>query len=307
MSPSLSFIVVAYNMERELPRTLFSLSRDYQQGVEEIEYEVIVIDNGSSPPFGNRKVEQFGSIFRYYYLKDPPPSPAFALNYGVKKSKGEVVCLMIDGARIVTPGVVKWALTAFNAFKDPTVAVLGWHIGPQIQNLSILSGYNPQKEDLLLQKINFPKDGYRLFEISTLTPSCPFGWFPPFSESNAIFIKKDSYWRIGGYDERFDFPGGGLTNLDFFRRAVMREGSDLIVLLGEGTFHQIHGGVATNVPPDEQRRRFALWAEQYRRLHGEDYRPPEKAPVYLGQIPQSALPFVRDSAERLLALSRTSR
>ncbi len=45
----LSVIVVFYNMAREAPRTLRSLSRSYQQGIDDLSYEVIVVDNGSSP------------------------------------------------------------------------------------------------------------------------------------------------------------------------------------------------------------------------------------------------------------------
>ncbi len=43
----LSVVVVFYNMRREAARTLHSLSRAYQQGIDELQYEVIVVENGS--------------------------------------------------------------------------------------------------------------------------------------------------------------------------------------------------------------------------------------------------------------------
>ena len=46
----LSVIVLAYEMTREIPRTLCSLSRTYQEGAADLDYEVLLIDNGSPVP-----------------------------------------------------------------------------------------------------------------------------------------------------------------------------------------------------------------------------------------------------------------
>ena len=43
----LSVILIAYDMAREIPRTLQGLSRTYQHGAQELDYEVILVDNGS--------------------------------------------------------------------------------------------------------------------------------------------------------------------------------------------------------------------------------------------------------------------
>ena len=50
MPLSLSVVVVAYDMARELPRTLRSLSTPYQRDLESADYEVVVVDNGSPEP-----------------------------------------------------------------------------------------------------------------------------------------------------------------------------------------------------------------------------------------------------------------
>ena len=47
---SLSVVLVSYNMERELPRTLKSLAPANQVDMDENSYEVIVVDNGSTSP-----------------------------------------------------------------------------------------------------------------------------------------------------------------------------------------------------------------------------------------------------------------
>jgi glycosyltransferase involved in cell wall biosynthesis len=47
-TPRLSVIVISYNMARELPRTVRTLSPALQQDIGEDDYEIIVIDNGST-------------------------------------------------------------------------------------------------------------------------------------------------------------------------------------------------------------------------------------------------------------------
>ena len=44
----LSLVVCAYKMSRELPRTLFTLSKDYQRGIDDLEYEIVVVDHGAA-------------------------------------------------------------------------------------------------------------------------------------------------------------------------------------------------------------------------------------------------------------------
>jgi hypothetical protein len=73
------------------------------------------------------------------------------------------------------------------------------------------------------------------------------------------------------------------VNHDLYRRALDAPGSQLVMLLGEGTFHQMHGGAATS-------GRFA-WEEMaadYEQVRGHPYTAPEQHPVYLGTIPPAA-------------------
>ena len=56
-NPRLSVIVIGYNMARELPRTVRSLSAALQRDISADDYEVIVIDNGSTQTFD---LEQIG-------------------------------------------------------------------------------------------------------------------------------------------------------------------------------------------------------------------------------------------------------
>jgi len=116
------------------------------------------------------------------------------------------------------------------------------------------------------------------------------GWFGPITESNALFLRKVDWNALGGYEERFDLPGGGLVNLDTFIRATELPGAQLVVLLGEATFHQLHGGVATNSKPEDMDRDFQMWARQYESIRGYPWTaPPVTQRTYLGTLPPSAL------------------
>jgi glycosyltransferase involved in cell wall biosynthesis len=277
--PKLSLVVIVYDMAREAPRTLRSLALPYQTGVTADDYEVIVIDNGSPAPLGEPLVREFGPQFRYHYVRDAAKSPADAINRGVAMSRGKYVGIFIDGARIASPGLLAKALQAFQLYDDPIVATLGWHLGPELQQKSVLKGYDKATEDRLLDGIGWPRDGYRLFEISVLAASSFKGYTAAPSESNALFLKRRAYKEMGGFDPAFDLPGGGLLNLDFFIRCLERD-SPLVMLFGEGTFHQIHGGASTGAPAEADR--FQQWAAQYQRIRGKPWRHPEKPMHYLG-------------------------
>ena len=101
----------------------------------------------------------------------------------------------------------------------PVVAALNWHLGPAIQNRAVRQGYNRDSEDRMLEACNWQADGYGLFENSCPGNSSRDGWFLPFEESAALTVPRTLFEELGGFDERFRSPGGGLVSLDFFRRS----------------------------------------------------------------------------------------
>jgi hypothetical protein len=61
------------------------------------------------------------------------------------------------------------------------------------------------------------------------------------------------------------------------------EGITPVGVLGEGVFHQFHGGVATNVPLVEHP--WESFDAEYRRLRGESFTPaPSPEPLYVGSM-----------------------
>ncbi|MFS8084234.1 MAG: glycosyltransferase [Acidobacteriota bacterium] len=284
-------VLVVYNMPREAPRTLLSLAPTYQRHIDADDYEVIVVDNGSNPPFDLKVVEGLPGNFRLIRIDDASPSPARAVNRGLAEAQGDVIGMLIDGARMVTPGLLHFACHGARLFDRAVVASIGWHLGFDIQTWSTRSGYNQAREDALLDSIEWPKDGYRLFEIGTLAGSSQNGWLQPITESNALFLRRGLWEMLGGLDERFDAPGGGLVNFDIFRRALELPGAELVMLLGEGTFHQLHGGIATNATAEQLADNLRCWAHQYEVVRGRPYECPRSRnpPTYLGSLPRPAL------------------
>jgi hypothetical protein len=301
--PALSVIVVFRDMAREAPRTLFTLSGAYQRGVDPSAYEVIAVDAGSVVPIDAALVESFVDARgpRFTLLRTPRcPSPCAAINEAVRHSTGAAVMVCIDGARMLTPGVVRFTLDAFRTWDDPLVATLAWHLGPKIQNESMLEGYDQAVEDRLLDSVDWRADGYELFRIAAFACSSRRGWFLPLSESNGVAVRRETFDRLGGFEEGFQAAGGGLVNLDFHRRACDAAGP-VVHLLGEGTFHQFHGGVATNVPAAQHR--FPVFHEEYVRLRGEPFAEPTSLPLVFGAMPPQALPFLERSIAEARAAS----
>jgi len=198
-----------------------------------------------------------------------------------------LIGLLVDGARIASPGLLAHALLASRLAERPLIATLGWHLGPDTHMASGESGYDQAAEDSLLAESGWVQDGYRLFAISSLAGSSRRGWLGPLGESNALFMTRRMWDELGGADESFSLPGGGLANHDLYHRACELDRSRLIVLLGEGTFHQIHGGASTSRRVSRSEARA-----EYERLRGHPYSPPTKEPLYLGHMPGDAIGHV---------------
>lgn len=286
----LSVILISYDMAREIPRTLTGLSRTYQQGAKDLEYEVILVDNGSPQPLDETTWADIDVPVRLIQLQDASSSPASAINVALEAAVGEIVCLMIDGAHILTPGVFRMAFACFAAYDNPVVATRYFWLGPESQNESIAKGYNKAVEDQLLQSINWPEDGHRLYEIGSPLRAGPenISWLNRMFESNCLFMKRSLFEEQGGADERFDFPGGGFINLDIFSRAVDAPGVTAAQIIGEGCFHQLHGGTTTNVSTADRDASLEKYKKQFAHIRGHDDFITKKTFFFMGHLPTEA-------------------
>ena len=293
--PSLSIVVIGFDMARELPRTVVSLLPPYQRRVRRGDVEIIVVDNGSPQPV-SRDLFPAEADVRVLRVDDGGVSPCRAINRGMALARAEHVALMIDGARMVSPGMIRAALDAAALNPQAFVATLGFHLGPKVQQVSVEEGYSRDVEDRLLADIGWPDgDGYRLFDICALGESYALGVLAPPPETTFFVTRKAMFEAIGGYDERFVQLGGGFASFDFFRRAVQAAGDGFIMLVGEGTFHQLHygattqaGGVRREVDPGVSLG--DLYGREYESIVGQPYRRVDRMPLLVGRITHPSVP-----------------
>ena len=286
--PRLSVVVACYNMVRELPRTLRTLAVPYQRDISRDDYEVVLIDNGSARPPEMADFADLGINLRLMRHPAPTTSPADALNRAVASTSGTLVGVMIDGARMLSPGVLGAALRASQTDARTIVATLNFHLGPDLQWVSAPLGYDRAQEDRLLDSAGWMENGYRLFDIAPRPDNSKDGWFGALMESNAIFMPRALWQELGGYDTAFAGFGGGWVNADFFFRAASLPDVRLVVLLGEGSFHQIHGGAATN-SGNEITKRLREYGREYMRLRGRIASRHRGDTTYYGPCSRDAL------------------
>ena len=285
-TPKLSVVVIAYNMAREVPRTIRSLSPAMQRDIAASDYEIILVDNGSTHPFDEDALLRLAPNLVIRQMAGATVSPVPAINLGISLARGDLIGVCIDGARMASPGLLARALSASRLHPRPMIGTIAFHLGPCVQMESVKQGYDQMVEDALLAGSGWEDDGYRLFQISSFAGSSAGGWFELPAESNAVFLRAEHWRALGGWDERFRTPGGGLANLDTWSRICADREGELIMLLGETTFHQVHGGIATNSenPP------HAEFHAEYVRIRGREYARPTRTPLFFGYLPRAGGP-----------------
>jgi len=297
--PELSVVVVMYRMSEQIGNTLRSLTPPYQRSVRPEAYEIVLVDNGSPEPLPQEVWGVASNIHYHYVSPDRANSnPGVAMNWGVQLARAPILCLMLDGARMVTPGVLSWGARMTRLSASAVTEVRGWHLGPKNQKKSIEEGYNAEVERQLLESVRWQENGYRLFEVSAPSGSTRFGFFGNAPESGCLFMHRSLFDEIGDYDERYAHPGGGLVSLDFFWRAVTNA-TTVFTLLGEGHFHQIHGGASTGLPKTDHPETFRSWKAEYERLSRPFFTPFPYEPILVGHIPKECEPWmVRNSMKK---------
>lgn len=301
--PKLSIVIVAYRMPHQALNTVRSIAPDHQLGATADDYEIILVENRSDRMTGEAAATAVAPNVRYFARENEGASPVPALLFGISQAKAPNLGLVIDGARMVTPRVIYYALAAFRITPHAVVCVPGYHLGGSEQHRN--PDHDEGAERRLLERADWQTDGYRLFEISTFFRGRhQYGYLLPLMESNCLFFSREDYNRIGGADRRFDMPGGGMVNLDLYKRLVELPSSELFVMPGEGTFHQYHGGVTTTAD-DGREELLASFREQYRQIRGSKYTMPERPPRLIGAVPGWAIPALEFSSARLMRLLPT--
>ena len=248
--PKLSIIICAHRMQREVPRTLLSFLPPLQKGVDGVDYEIIVVDNGSPQALVLGDAQRHAP--RPVRLVGIPAgsaraSPVTAINAAaLEQATGEFLMICIDGARMASPYLVRRTVEVLARHPQASTFVGSRHLGPKPQMQSVREGYDQAAEDALLSATPWREDLDQLYRISVWAGAHKDGNPLLQNESNAFAMSKESWQAVGGYDEGFVRPGGGLCNLELFSRHVRKPNALNVLLLGEATFHQVHNGAATS-------------------------------------------------------------
>lgn len=297
--PRLSIILVVYKMPDQADKTLLSLSPGYQQGVSADDYEVIVVENDSNRPLGSERALRHADNVRYFHRMESQRTPVHAINFAASRARGRHLAIMIDGARMVTPGVVRQTLEVFHLAPEAAVSTPGYHIGHKLQQVAVNEGYDETVEAALLATIQWPQDAYRLFEIAVLSGSCQGGFFKANAESNFLAMSVRKWKKLGGMDSRYDNFGGGNANLDLYKRLLESPQAPLYLLFGEGSFHQFHGGVTTGTLKEERTRVYQQLIDQDICIRGNNRDSPNVKPILYGSLHPSVYRFIRHSLDRV--------
>jgi cephalosporin hydroxylase len=178
-------------------------------------------------------------------------------------------------------------MQALDTYAPAVVATQQWYVGPGQQGDAQQAGYDQRVEDRLFYGIDWPVDGYRLFEIGHFIGNRD--WFDGIVESNCLFVPRKLLEQLGGFDESFSMPGGGYANLDLFERLALSPGITAASIVGEGTFHQIHGGTTTNVADEAARRqRVVSYRQHFEDLRGRPLLGVDRPVHYVGAMATKA-------------------
>ena len=112
---------------------------------------------------------------------------------------------MIDGAHLITPGVLRFGMLGLSTYAPAIVTVKQWYLGPGQQPRMVAGGYDGEYEDRLLAEVGWPTDGYRLFEIGHFIGDRD--WIDGDWESNCMFVPRELLEQVGAMDESFSVPG----------------------------------------------------------------------------------------------------
>jgi hypothetical protein len=180
--------------------------------------------------------------------------------------------------------------------ENALVAVPGYHIGEHDHKYNNVNLHDEETEQQLLININWPDNGYSIFDISCFSGANTHGYLHPLLESNCLSVRKKSLITYGGAKEEYKSTGGGAVNLDLYRGLCLNPDTQLFVLAGEGSFHQYHGGVTT-MQRDDLDELLNSFQEEYKAVNGEYYEAARREPTLIGAVTSAALPYLKLSIE----------
>jgi glycosyltransferase involved in cell wall biosynthesis len=280
-----SIVIPTFRHGEQLRDVLYSLTVA-QEGVSKDEYEIIVInDEPEDMIVFDAAKAIFDDGYNIRYIRNPVEEQHGIKNAGRSGNigarmyaKGDLLILMVDSARIVTPRALRRSIDTFNDIgPDVCTTVLPYHIGKYYFDKS----FTVEDCRNLMNKIEWWKDPYKLKNYCADTYISRTGRI---NESTFHGITKENFLKVGGWNEAF--TGWGLHNIDLWRRCVyplppkgssqeegvagkwgkIGLGLKPVNLEGEATYHINHELTVPRVLPNIKKDTAFIWKE-YKRLN----------------------------------------
>jgi len=168
-----SVIIPTYNQKEILAKTLdYLILQDYPKE----QYEIIVVDDGSTDATQEMVKSKMRPKIGLRYLYQKQRGPHFARNLGIEKARGEII-IFVDSDIFTPPNFISEHVTFHQKFGDVVVS------GPTVRT---------DRLDNVFGDINRRKVKKWLFDFSG----------PSFITSN-LSVKRKFLIRVGGFDEEF--------------------------------------------------------------------------------------------------------
>lgn len=232
----LSIVVIFYDMEECYEDTLLTMSREFQVGIEDVSYEVIAIDNNSPVPLDEGAVERFGPEFKLVRYETEGRSPVEAINYGLSICTGEYVAVVVDGARMLSNGVI--AKTLSEAKRYPRACVYTQAFNLATYSCAPEEAFNVELK--MKKQTGWPGDSKSIISKGILCDSYGptlQGKIP--TEFTWYVVKRSFMDSVGRYNENFKSHGGGLMNQELVIRMV-KHNPQFVFVQDEYSIHQYH-------------------------------------------------------------------
>lgn len=173
-----TIIIPAYNEEKSLEKTVVSAHNlDYPKEL----LEIMIVDDGSkdkTAEIGKRLAKKYSNVSYYY---KPNGGKGSALNYGIKRAKGEII-ISFDADSMVNPDALRYMMPYFS---DPQVMAV----------TPAMKVYNPKG---ILQRVQAIEYDLGIFLRKVFADINSIHVTPgPFSAYRKILFEKH-----GGYDEK---------------------------------------------------------------------------------------------------------
>lgn len=193
-----SIIIPVYNAHEYTENCLKSIA--HHTDVDS--YEVILIDNGSNPPYRYEDIpEEISPLPTIYRHKSNMGFPA-AVNLGMKLAKGDAVCIL-NNDLVVTPG---W-LEHLTYYLDYDLLDI---VGPMTNTISgpqqVHTTYYSNQEELGMVAAEWFMDNFRQFKrLHRLIGFC-------------MLMRRSTWQTVGDFDEVYS--PGNYEDDDFCLRAI---------------------------------------------------------------------------------------